>query len=95
MGIFRFTQGQLTLQSLVRSTPNSNSVQSLWLSSIPQDNMIFFFVQGQITLKSVVGSGRNSNSSKFLCMCLFVTCKNEEDRMKNEFAGVAGTFLPL
>ena len=26
---------------------------------------------------------------------VLVTCKNEEDPMKNEFAGVATTFLPL
>ena len=81
MGIFRFTQGQLTPQPLVRSTPNANSVQTLWLSSIPermkkirskmkalewpQDKMLNFCAQGQITPESVVGSGRNSNSSKF------------------------------
>ena len=28
-------------------------------------------------------------------MHVLVTCKNEEDPMKNEFAGVATTFLPL
>ena len=28
--------GQLSLQPLVRSTPNSNSVQILWLPSIPE-----------------------------------------------------------
>ena len=36
MGIFRFAQGQLTLQLLVRSAPNSNSVQTLWLPSLPE-----------------------------------------------------------
>ena len=36
MGIFRFAQGQLTPQSLVRSAPNSNSVQTLWLFSLPE-----------------------------------------------------------
>ena len=35
-GIFRFAQGQLTLQPLVRSAPNSNSVQTLWLSLLPE-----------------------------------------------------------
>ena len=28
-------------------------------------------------------------------MHVLVTCKNEEDPMKNEFAGVATSFLPL
>ena len=28
-------------------------------------------------------------------MHVLFTCKNEEDPMKNEFAGVATTFLPL
>ena len=60
----------------------------------PQDNMLIFCAQGQITPKSVVGSGRNSNSSKFLCMCL-LPAKNEEDPMKNEFAGVATTFFSI
>ena len=32
MGIFRFAQGQLTRQPLVRSAPILNSVQTLWLS---------------------------------------------------------------
>ena len=36
MGIFQFNQGQLTPQPLVRSTQNSNSVQTLWLSLIPE-----------------------------------------------------------
>ena len=36
MRIFRFGQGQLTLQPLVRSASNSNSVQTLWLSSLPE-----------------------------------------------------------
>ena len=86
MGILRFAQGQLTQQPLVRSAPNSNSVQMLWLSSLPKrmkkiqskkkalelphDIMLIFGAQGQITPKSVVGSGRNSNSFKPLCMFL-------------------------
>ena len=32
MGIFQFAQGQLTPQPLIRSAPNSNSVQTSWLS---------------------------------------------------------------
>ena len=50
--------------------------------------------QGQITLESVVVSGRNLNSSKLL-MHVLVTCKNEDDRFKNEGARVFTRFLPL
>ena len=35
MGIFQDAQGQLTLQSLAESGPNSNSSEILWLSSLP------------------------------------------------------------
>ena len=35
MGIFPDAQGQLTPQSLVRSNQISNSVKTLWLSSLP------------------------------------------------------------
>ena len=35
MGIFPDAQGQLTPQSLVRSNQISNSVETLWLSSLP------------------------------------------------------------
>ena len=35
MGIFQDAQGQLTLQSLVESGPNSNLSNILWLSSLP------------------------------------------------------------
>ena len=35
MEIFPDAQGQLTLQSLVESGPNSNLSEKLWLSSLP------------------------------------------------------------
>ena len=35
MGIFPDAQGQLTLQSLIRSGRISNSSEMLWLSSLP------------------------------------------------------------
>ena len=109
MGIFQFTQGQLTPQPLVRSTPDSNSVQTLWLSSIPermkkirsrmkaqewpQDNVIVLRSSAD---KSEISGG---NLQKFeliqVFMHVLVTCKNEEDSMKNEFARVATTFLSL
>ena len=73
MGIFPDAQGQLTLQSTVRSGQISNSSKTLWLSSLPAkmkkirvrvfNNIIHQFsdVQGQITLMLVVVSGRNLN----------------------------------
>ena len=54
----------------------------------------FSDAQGQITLESVVVSGRNLNSSKLSCMSS-VTCKNEDDRIKNEGARVFTRFRPL
>ena len=44
----------------------------------------FSDVQGQITLELVVVSGRNLNSQAF--MHVLVTCKNEDDQIKNEGA---------
>ena len=35
MGIFQNAQGQLTPQSLIKSGPNSNLSEILWLSSLP------------------------------------------------------------
>ena len=54
---------------------------------------IFPDAQGQLTPQSLVRSGRISNSSEMLWM--FVTCKYEEDPIKNECARVFTTFSPL
>ena len=51
----------------------------------------FSDAQGQITLELVVVSGRNLNSSK----PVLATCKNEDDRIKNEGARVVTTFFSL
>ena len=59
MGIFPDAQGQLTPQSFVKSDPNSNLSEILWLSSLP---------------------------------VVLVTCKYEEDPIKNEGASVFTTF---
>ena len=72
MGIFPEAQGQLTLQSTVRSGQISNSSKTLWLSSLPSKikkigskiealrvftlYINFSDVQGQITLVLVVVS---------------------------------------
>ena len=83
MVIFPDAQVQLTLQSTVRSGQISNSVETLWLSSLPaKEDLIknrgarvfttlyinFSDAQGQITLELVAVSGRKLNSSKLSCM---------------------------
>ena len=83
MGIFPDAQGQLTLQSLVRSGLISNLSEMLCMSSLPAsmkkirsfegarvDTLYSNFsdAQGQITLVLVSVSGRNLNSSKISCM---------------------------
>ena len=70
----------------------------------------FSDAQGQITLVLVSVSGRNLNSSKLSCMSslparmrmidskikdVLVTCKYEEDTIKNQGARVDTTFSPL
>ena len=70
----------------------------------------FSGAQGQITLVLVSVSGRNLNSFKLSCMSslparmrifdskmkdVLVTCKYEEDPIKNEGARVVTTFSPL
>ena len=50
---------------------------------------IFYDAQGKLTPQSEVGSILNSNSSKVV----LVTCKNEEDPIKNEGARVVITML--
>ena len=48
---------------------------------------IFPDAQGQLTLHSMVRSGQISNSSETLyVMVVLVTCKNEEEPIKNEGA---------
>ena len=54
---------------------------------------IFQIAQGQLTLQSLVRSGQISNSCEILC--IYVTCKYEEDPIKNEGARVDTTFSPL
>ena len=55
---------------------------------------IFPDAQGQLTPQSLVRSGQISNSSEMLWM-FFVTCKYEEDPIKNEGARVDTTFSPI
>ena len=51
---------------------------------------IFPDAQGQLTLQSMVRSGQISNSSNVFKV-VFVTCKNEEDPIKNKGARVFTT----
>ena len=60
----------------------------------PQDNMLNFL--GSMADNSEVSGGIWQKFELIqVFMHLLVTCKNEEDPMKNEFAGVATTFFPL
>ena len=54
---------------------------------------IFSDAQGQINPELVMVSGQNLNSFKFHA-CL-ITCKNEDDSIKNEGARVVTKFFPL
>ena len=54
----------------------------------------FSDAKGQITLELVVVSGRNFELIQAF-MHVLVTCKNEDDRFKNEGARVFTRFLPL
>ena len=71
MGIFRDAQGQLTLQSTVRSGQISNEedpIKNRGARVFTTLYIKFSDVQGQINLVFVVVSGRNSKSSKLACM---------------------------
>ena len=57
---------------------------------------MFSDAQGQITLELVVVSGRNLKFELIqACMHVLVTCKNEDDRIKNEGARVFTRFHSL
>ena len=111
MGIFPDAQGQLTPQSLVRSGRISNSSEMLWMSSLPasmkkiqskmkglewtQHYTAFFFRRARAD-NSGVGSGiRLEFELVQAFMYVLVTCKNEEDPIKNAGARVFKRFLPL
>ena len=103
-GIFPDAQGQLTPQSLVRSSRISNSSEMLWLSLLPANlnegarvfttlYINFSDAQGQIT--QVGGCIWPKFELIQAFMHVLVTCKNEDDRFKNEGARVFTRFLPL
>ena len=109
IGIFPDAQGQLTQQSLVRSgrISNSSDVMDVLVTCQYEEDPInnrgarvlttlyinFSDAQGQIT---VVGGGIWQQFELIQAfMHVLVTCKNEDDRFKNEGARVFTRFLPL
>ena len=110
MGIFPDTQGQLTPQSLVGSRQISNSSEILWMSSLPANmkkirSKIEALECSQHFI-SILQTARADNFGvgggiwpKFeliqAIMHVLVTCKNEDDRFKNEGARAFTRFLPL
>ena len=90
MGIFPDAQGQLTPQSLVRSGRISNLSEMLWISLLPA------------SMKNIRSKMKALDCSKHYTAIfqtrkgrLLVTCKNENDRFKNEGARVSTRFIPL
>ena len=110
MGIFPDPQGQLTPQSLVRSGRILNPFEMLWMSSLPasmkktrskigalecsQDyTSMFRCVKAD---NSGVGGGIWPKFKLIQAfMHVLVTCKDKDDRFKNEEARVFTRFLPL
>ena len=107
MGFFPDAQGQLTPQSTVRSGQISNSVETLWLSSLPATmKKIRSKIEALECSQQFFRRARADNSGegsgiwlKFKLVQAFmhvlVTCKNEEDLIKNAGARVFTTFHPL
>ena len=110
MGIFPDAQGQLTPQSLVRSGRISNSFEMLWMSSLPASmkkirSRRLRRLSGHNIIQQLFRRARADNSGvgvgiwpKFKLIQAFmhvlVTCKNEDDQIKNEGARVFTRFLP-
>ena len=110
MGIFPDAQGQLTPQSTVRSGQISNSVETLWFSSLPakmkkirskiealecSQHYTPFFRRARANNSGVGGGILPKFELIQAFMHVLVTCKNEDDRLKNEGARVFTRFLPL
>ena len=110
MGIFPDAQGQLTPQSLVRSGRISNSSETLWMSSFPASmkkiRSKIEALESSKHYKSVFRRAKADNSGVGggmwpkleliqASMHVLVTCKNEDDRFKNEGARVFTRFLSL
>ena len=110
IGIFPDAQGQLAPQSLVRSGRISNSSEMSWVSFLPasmkkirpkiealgcSQHYTSIFRRARAD-NSVVGSGIWPIFELIQAfMHILVTCKNEDDRFKNEGARVFTRFLLL
>ena len=109
MGIFPDAQGQLTPQSLVRSGRISNSSEMLWMSSLParmkkirskieahecSQHYTSIFRRARADKSGVDGGVWSKFELIQAFMHVLVTCKNEDDRFKNEGARVFTRFLP-
>ena len=111
MGIFTDAQGQLTPQSLVRSGPNFELVRDVMdvlVTCKYEEDPIkyegarvdttlysnFSDAQGQITLVLVSVIWPKFELIQAF-MHVLVTCKNEDDWLKNEEARVVTRFRPL
>ena len=110
MGIFPDAQGQVTLQSMVRSGQISNSSKILWLYSLPakmkkirskmkalecSQHYKQFFRRARADNSGVGGGIWPKVELIQALMHVLVTCKNENDRIKNEGGRVFTRFLPL
>ena len=110
MGFFPDAQGQLTLQSTVRSCQISNSSKTLLLSSLPAKikkirskkrrksvhNIIHQFFRRARADNSEVGGGIWPKFELIQAfMHVLLTCKNEVDQNKSEGARVFTRFPPL
>ena len=86
-----FCQLVLKKNQILLLIKGCNSVANLRKTKINNTNvdLVNDNAQGQLTLQSTVRSGQISNSSK--TMVVLLTCKNEEDPIKNRGARVFTT----
>ena len=109
-GYFLDAQGQLTLQSVVRSGRNSNSSEILWMSSLPTNLKWILSIatekkwQHLFFRRSTCSRAANSQVSsgiwlKFELIQAFMhvltTCKYQKDRTLNSRDKVATPSFPL
>ena len=103
MGVFSNAQGQLTPQSVVESCQISNSFDILWLSSIParmkkiqskkktlecKQHYMCFFIRSRAANSAVLGPIWLKFELVRDIIDVLLTCKYEEDLIKNEGARV-------
>ena len=107
MGFFSYAQGQLTLQSLVRSGPISTSSEMLWMFSLPASmkkirskmkalewTQHFSNYNSMVAMKT---SGRIWPNFELIqaLIHVLITCKYEKNPIKNSGENVMTLFSPL